>query len=167
MNLLMTAGKAVFIGITYDDNSYIDNHIEVWLKVMKPDENSYQILTYQNNRQGDRYSALLFATQVDLDNFLQWWEKYKSRFINQSFEDNEVPTIYEGQFIAGHTVKIGQVRNRYDRNLDWLWIVEHTTGDVLRFDDLWLFTDENEMMMFKLRVPSADAVIDDEEDIPF
>ena len=160
-------GTQLFVGLTYERNSVMSNHLVLWEKTTNVPKDQYLVSKMQQEFT-DSFNILFFTNKTALESFESWWTKYAARFPKDQVYSSTTPMPMEGQLMTGYPLMHDTRKFKHlslsaiqKTHLDqWHWLAENTTEPVLFTKDFWLFASEAEMVMFKLR----DKRLGDEDD---
>jgi hypothetical protein len=151
-------GNQLFVGLTYDRRGVVSQHIALWQRITPVPADHYLILKMQHEF-SDACDVLFFTNKTALEQFEQWWTKYSARFPKDQVYMNTMPQPQEGVQMSGYplmhanrnhlNMMTSQIQRLYHDQ--WHWIAENTSDPVIWTKDFWLFENEAEMVMFKLR----------------
>lgn len=172
----LTPGNQLFVGLTYPRSSIVDKHISLWQRITDIPKEQYIVMKMQHEF-SDACDVLFFTNKSAMQKFEIWWSAYALRFPKDQVYQNAIPMPQEGEHLSGYPLMHkGNNKNMALSMLlrvhtdQWQWIVEHITEPVLYTKEFWLFSNEADMVMFKLR----DKRLGDEEkeevedyDMPF
>lgn len=165
----LNTGSSLFVGLRYDANSVVSNHIELWQSLQPVSTEKYSILKVQYEY-NQAWTVLFFTNEQDMRDFETWWEIYTKRFHNDDYLTKSIPEPHDGQFISGYPISHRRRSDRSRRNdmfnMEWQWIYKNTEHKVWWTSNFWIFENEAEMIMFKL---SGDTTSDsqDDDNLPF
>ncbi len=139
-------------------------HLAVWKEQTKPHEGSYRVMKTVHSIGGrnDNF-VLLFDTASNQQAFIAWFNDYEAKFGNDSVCTEVAPSKFPGNFISGFGVNGPAVDRRaeYDYGMgyeeifiEWNWILTNTSGDAKRIGGLWIFSNQDEAVQFKLTFPT-------------
>lgn len=163
-------GQKLFVGLTFQSRGEMGVHVSLWQTINKPDIKTYDIVKVQSEY-GDPTDVLFFKTQEAYDSFKTWWDNYTARFTGDEYVMSFFPRVANTQHISGWVYRHEKLR--YDRHDvrskkfrdEWRWICEFTQDKVWWTQDFWLFENEAEMVMFKLKGKIQNE--DEEDNLPF
>lgn len=169
---LLTTGQNLFVGIRYSRRSAMTKHISLWQRMTDVQQSEYLLLKVQPEFE-EPSEVLFFTNEKSLQSFAKWWDSYSARFTNDEYLTSAIPTASNGIKIQGYPLRhIHQVSSKFTKDelakqfLDeWHWICEFTHDPVIWTNEFWLFENDAEMVMFKLR--GRIETEEDDNNIPF
>jgi hypothetical protein len=106
-------------------------------------------------------NVLVFDSRKNRDDFNEWLASYTARFGSGDWKTQYLPSIQAGDRVTGFAMPSFDAVNKNNWSMydgmhpswlkEWAWIVANTHDKVLFVNEFWLFENESEMLMFKLR----------------
>ena len=164
-NLSIKEGDSVVVAMTVDMNSPNYHHLQIWREsgAMSPDR--YKIVTenFGNRINPNTFemdfsgvSILLLKDEEARDEFNAWWIKYSERF--DGLEHETYLPVPGNNFISGYMVAhdmvqapVMQVPSPMSYKDEWAWIVANCPGKVYWTITHWIFSNQNDAVLFKLK----------------
>lgn len=161
---LFKAGEPLYTGLVGANNENVHFYLNLWIACEKPEPSTYGIIETTSKLDFNSFTTssnliLLFADQQHADKFLDWHKRYAMRFGADTWHTKRFPTISAGMQIKGHaypaaqdpkfSITIGETQSVEFE--EWKWIVQRTYDKVLSVNGFWIFENETEMVMFKMR----------------
>lgn len=168
---LFTQGVPLFTGLVLRVSDVIHFVINMWITCEEPDLSTYGVLIAKglgvNQATFEPHPdnlVLLFNSESARDQFTAWLGKYTARFSKDEWMKGYFPGMTVGHYMSGYTYPADTARandvrrsNRLYHGIyeewvrEWQWIVNHTFSKVIHINGYWLFENESEMIMFKMR----------------
>jgi hypothetical protein len=170
---LLTTGQALFVGLRYNRRTAMNKHISLWQRLTDVPVNEYLLLRVQPEFE-EPSEVLFFTNENALKSFETWWLEYSSRFVNDEYLTSAMPTANNGVKLQGYPLRhVHQVSSKFTKDEvakqfleEWYWICEYTQDPVIWTSDFWLFDNDAEMVMFKLR-GKIETETDEYDNLPF
>jgi hypothetical protein len=169
---LLQEGTKVAVAMETPVSTTLMFHSSVWIETCNPNEDDYGLIweesvssisnLLQNHTPAvnpKNTGVLLIREGKTLDEFNEWFMSYKTYFKGDIWRTQQLPTIREGEPIAGTPIAHGETVNvnaeggilATDKLFDrWCWITQNTHEPVWFMPDFWLFNNSSEMLMYKL-----------------
>lgn len=169
---ILTTGQQLFVGLRYRRRSAMDMHIALWQRLTKVPKSEYILLKVQPEFE-EPCDVLFFTNEAALQSFEMWWESYSNRFADSEYLTSVMPKVSNGVKIQGYPLHhVHKVSTRFTKDdmakqylEEWYWICEYTQDPVIWTSEFWLFANDAEMVMFKLR--GKIETDEDPDNIPF
>jgi hypothetical protein len=151
-------GSPLYPGLAATSNKYVRFYVAVWKTVTDCSPENFGILVGSADEiiVADYYSrllSLLFNNKEDQEKFFAWHARYKERFGEDTWCSSFFPVLSEGR-VNGYAIKAHETNSLDsigDAIAEWSWIVSNTHDGVSFWQGMWVFQNEAEMLMFKLR----------------
>jgi hypothetical protein len=138
----------------YADNRYGGNnypiyyHMGMWIKT---DPEAADFLGYCTSYHSAKLATdppitkinIVFSKLSALESFKNWWTPYSERF-DGSVMDYMYPILKEGTYTNQSFMPCA------NQEEEWAWIVENTTHPVCQCGQYWVFSNEDEGILFVL-----------------
>lgn len=150
-HLFKSFDKPIWPGLAVQSNEYVQFYLNLWVSCEHPDPLTYGVLLSNptvnpSTFMPDCMLALLFTEQEVQQKFLEWHNHYKARFGDKLWYTDYFPGLTAGARVDGFAFPAGAYL--FD---EWMWIITHTYQPVFKVNGFWIFQNESEMLMFKLR----------------
>lgn len=164
-NLTIQDGDTVVIAMTVEMSTPNYHHLQIWQSsgAMTPDR--YKIVTETTGKHINpntfemdfsNVAMLLVKDEEARDEFNEWWIKYSERF--SGLEHETFLPVPSNNFISGYMVQhanitapVMQVPSPISYKDEWAFIVANCPGKVYWTITHWIFEDQNDAVMFKLK----------------
>lgn len=164
---LFTQGIPLFAGLALAESDFIHFLLHMWITCEEPDLSTYGVLNVKGHginpstfEENPSNLVLLFVSEKKRDEFTTWLRGYTARFQGDEWQRRYFPGMTIGNFMSGFTFPADSEQSVANRSYngicerwvkEWQWIVNHTHSKVLHINGYWLFENEAEMLMFKMR----------------
>jgi hypothetical protein len=163
---LFRAGAQLMPAFSVEDSDALQFFLTIWKNCEEPDENTYCLIRSEGGFDEITFVkmpdvvTLLFSDAKALDKFNKWFAAYNQRWGEDVWNAKYFPTLKLGGRVDGFAYPAfirtdANGGSMCDEKLHWLhewqWIVENTYDPVVHVPGFWIFKNEAEMVMFKMR----------------